>query len=51
MSVFLSSYHFHNYKKSTETDPPHNEVKGEGLISRDAITNISRQRSLEFIIQ
>jgi hypothetical protein len=35
MSVFLSSYHFHNYKKSTATNPPHSEVKGEGMISCD----------------
>jgi hypothetical protein len=33
----------------TEIVPPHNEVKGEGLNSCDAITNSSRQSSLEII--
>jgi hypothetical protein len=38
--------------KSTETEPPHAEVKEKGLISRgDTIKNNSRQRSLEFIIE
>ncbi len=36
--------------KSTETEPPNIEVKGEGLISCDTVTNISRKRRLEFIL-
>jgi hypothetical protein len=35
--------------KSREIEPPHNEVKGEGLINFEATANISRQRNLEFI--
>jgi hypothetical protein len=37
--------------KSTESEPPLNEVKGEGLTSCDAITNSSRQINLDFIIE
>jgi hypothetical protein len=35
----------------TKTEPSNNEVKGEGLISYDTITNCSRQSRLEFIIE
>jgi hypothetical protein len=37
--------------KSTESEPPLKEVKGEGLTSCDAITNSSRQSNLDFIIE
>jgi hypothetical protein len=37
--------------KSTETEPPHREVKGECLFSCDAIISRCRQSSLEFIIE
>jgi hypothetical protein len=46
MSVFLCSYHFHKNKKSTGTDPPHNEEKGEGLISCDTIQKHKQTKKL-----
>ncbi len=52
--LFLFGTSFSKKLKSTELEPPHSEVKGEGLISySDAITNSSRQStacSLEFVI-
>jgi hypothetical protein len=38
-------------KKSTEEELPQNEVKEEGLISCDAITNSTRQFILKFITE
>jgi hypothetical protein len=32
--IFILVYHENQF---TETEPPHEEVEGEGLISRDAI--------------
>jgi len=37
--------------KPTQTEPPFKEVKGESLIGCYAITQISRQNILEFIIE
>ncbi len=37
--------------KSTVTEPTHNAVRVEGLISCDAIAGSSKQISLEFIIE
>ncbi len=45
MTVFL----FYHKNKSSETELQ--EMKREGLISCDAKTQISRQNSLEFIIE
>ncbi len=47
---FLWSYKL-SKNKSTETELPNMEVKRESLIGCDAITQISRQNSLEFIIE
>jgi hypothetical protein len=48
-TIFLGSYNVVIKSKSTETEPPHNEVKGSrGLVNCDVITKSTKQSSLEF---
>ncbi len=50
--MFPDDLGFPNFTRtSSETEPSHNEVEGEALLSCDTITNISRQSSLKFIIE
>jgi hypothetical protein len=49
VAIFFLSWHYHKIKLEKK-EPPLSELRGEDLISCDAITNISRQ-SMVFIIE
>jgi hypothetical protein len=51
MMTNLLCFSSYSKNKYTETEPPNKEVKGVGLISCDAVTQISIQNNMEFMIE